>query len=224
MKAIPKSFLLAGCALVLAGCASQMNPVGESKFDCNRRQDAKSPHCRSFRAVDQATDAPLPKSRFDQAFSISEMDRLTGISPDDSTPKTAQIKEGVIAIPLLPHQVRNDAPLTGQPVREGPVVQRVWIKRHVDGRDVLTENTVVYREIKPTRWAGFPTPAAQVGVDAPYPRRPKEEPATTAPRGTQAQPSQEGSTEFNQPGNNTGAAPESAFDPSVIGSSTSLPR
>ncbi len=223
MKAIQKASLLAGCAVLLAGCATQMNPVGEAKFDCNRRQDAKSPHCRSFRAVDQATDAPLPQSRYDQAFSISEMDRLTGISPDDSNPKSSPSKERSKVPPLLPHQVRNDAPLTGQPVREGPVVQRVWIKRHVDGRDVLTEDTVVYREIKPTRWAGFPTPAAQVGVDVPYPRRPKEEATTPPQRTNQAQPQQAPTPEFNQPGNNPDATPESAFDPAVNGSTT-LPR
>lgn len=222
MKAIQKASLLAGCAALLAGCATQMNPVGEAKFDCNRRQDAKSPHCRSFRAVDQATDAPLPQSRYDQAFSISDMDRLTGISPDDASLKASPGKEGAKTPPLLPHQVRNDAPLTGQPVREGPVVQRVWIKRHVDGRDVLTEDTVVYREIKPTRWAGFPTPAVQVGVDAPYPRRPKEETATPPQRSNQPQPQQTPSPEFNQPGNSD-AMPESAFDPAINGSTT-LPR
>jgi conjugal transfer pilus assembly protein TraV len=223
MKAIFKATVLSICVAVLAGCASQMNPIGESKFDCNRRQDAKSPHCRSFRAVDQATDAPLPKSRFDQAFSISEMDRLTGISPDDTRPKAEMSREGVSASPLLPHQVRNDAPLTGQPVREGPIVQRVWIKRHVDGRDVLTENTVVYREIKPTRWAGFPTPAIQAGVGATYPRRPKEETPNATARSNAAQPQQEAPPEFNQPGNSSGATPEPAFNPAVNGSS-SLPR
>lgn len=223
MKAIQKASLLVGCAILLAGCATQMNPVGEAKFDCNRRQDAKSPHCRSFRAVDQATDAPLPQSRYDQAFSISEMDRLTGISPDDSNPKAHPSKDGPKVLPLLPHQVRNDAPLAGQPVREGPVVQRVWIKRHVDGRDVLTEDTVVYREIKPTRWAGFPTPTTQVGVDMPYPRRPKEEATTPQQRSNQVPPQQANSPEFNQPGNNTDATPESAFDPAVNGSPT-LPR
>jgi len=218
-----KSTSLIACVLLLGGCAAQMNPVGEAKFDCNRRQDSKSPHCRSFRAVDQATDAPLPQSRYDQAFSISDMDKLTGISPDDQKPNTAAKTDTKPANQLLPHQLRNDAPLAGQPVREGPVVQRVWIKRHVDGRDVLTEDTVVYREIKPTRWAGHPTPTTQVGVDAPYPRRPKEEGAAAQAKQPQPPNSPGPTPEFTQPGVNTDVGRESAFDPAVNGSK-SLPN
>ncbi len=216
MKQIKYASLIA-VALVLTGCAARMNPVGEAKFDCNRRQDAKSPHCRSFRAVDQATDAPLPASRYDQAFSIADMDRLTGISPDGQ--KNPGLSSGNKPISVLPHQVRNDASLAGQPVREGPVVQRVWIKRHVDGRDVLTEDTVVYREIKPTRWAGFPTPTIQAGVDAPYPRRPLKEEGSITPITQAPQVGTESPTlEFTQPGINPSSGRESASDPAVPGS------
>lgn len=183
----PKKSVIALLAItLLAGCASSMNPIGEAKFDCNRKQDAKSQYCRSFKAVEASTAGEVPASRFDKEFKLSDLDRLTGISPDDARPASTGAavnfpKSATAAIPisapptqraLLPHQVVNaETVLDGLPVREGPVVQRIWIKRFVDGRDVLTENTVVYREIKGTRWSGFDEPVggtAQRPTDYPH--------------------------------------------------------
>ncbi|OYU42281.1 MAG: hypothetical protein CFE44_24860, partial [Burkholderiales bacterium PBB4] len=185
-KILPASIAAITC--LLAGCAAQMNPVGEAKFDCNRRQDSRSPHCRSFKSVDASTNGELPNSRFDKEFKVSDLDRLYGIDPDEvvvEKPKSTPAKAA------LPHQRRNEPPLAGSPVREGPVIQRVWIKRFVDGRDLLTENTVVYKEIKGTKWAGFDAVGTDNMADAKtYPRRPPEAipPSTGAmrdPRQTQ---------------------------------------
>lgn len=220
----PVLLVVAAIALsALAGCANQMNPIGEAKFDCNRRQDAKSPYCRSFRSVDAATAPELPDSRFDKNFTISELDKLNGIAPDNVQADTE--KKTVVAPTLLPHQRLPEPELTGAPVREGPVIQRVWIKRFVDGRDVLTENTVVYKEIKPTRWAGFDTKTPSVGDTKNYPRRPAEQ--TPASLQSQANPSQtpvaQNAPEFSQP--NSGEASESVMNPAANGfNSNSMPK
>jgi conjugal transfer pilus assembly protein TraV len=206
--------LIATITCLLAGCAAQMNPVGEAKFDCNRRQDSRSPHCRSFKSVDASTNGELPNSRFDKEFKVSDLDRLNGIDPDDAVVdknKTPPIK---IA---RPHQRRNEPPLAGSPVREGPVIQRVWIKRFVDGRDLLTENTVVYKEIKGTKWAGFDSIGTKNMVNTnTYPRRPAE--VTPTAIGGIREQRQTPAPEFSQPGHPESAEP--ALDPSVNGSST----
>lgn len=226
MKSSKFSILASVCALlVLQGCASQMNPVGEVKFDCNRRQDAKSPYCRSFRSVDASTSGEIPQSRFDKDFQMEELDRLIGISPDEDAKgeSNANSKPKQVRPVVLPHQVRQEPPLLGAPVREGPVVQRVWVKRFVDGNDVLTENTVVYKEIRGNRWAGFDGQGSSlIGDQRVYPHRPPEAktPPTTNP--TPGDPQRTQGTppnEFNQPGSNSEQS-ESAFDPAVSGSQT----
>lgn len=226
MKSTKFSILASVCALlVLQGCASQMNPVGEVKFDCNRRQDAKSPYCRSFRSVDASTSGEIPQSRFDKDFQMEELDRLIGISPDEEAKgeSNANSKPKQARPVVLPHQVRQEPPLLGAPVREGPVVQRVWVKRFVDGNDVLTENTVVYKEIRGNRWAGFDGQGSSViGDQRVYPHRPLEPqptPAANSSSGDAQRPQGTPSNEFNQPGSNSEQS-ESAFDPAVSGSQT----
>ena len=154
---------------------------------------------------------------------MEELDRLIGISPDEDT-KTESAAIGKKPRPvILPHQIRQESPLSGAPVREGPVVQRVWVKRFVDGNDVLTENTVVYKEIRGNRWAGFEGQGTSlIGDQRTYPRRPIET-APTASNNTNVQDAQrpQGAppTEFNQPGSNSEPS-EAAFDPAVSGSQT----
>lgn len=225
MKSSKFSILASVCTLlVLQGCASQMNPVGEVKFDCNRRQDAKSPYCRSFRSVDASTTGEIPQSRFDKEFNMEELDRLIGISPDEEAKGESNIN-GKPKQPrpvTLPHQMRQEPALVGAPVREGPVVQRVWVKRFVDGNDVLTENTVVYKEIRGNRWAGFDGQGSSViGDQRTYPHRPVEPQPVQAANTNPDAPRPPGapSTEFNQPGSNSEQT-ESAFDPAVSGSQT----
>lgn len=218
-------FGVAAAVILLQGCAAQFNPIGETKFDCNRKQDAKSSFCRSFKSVDASTIGELPRSRFDKEFNMREFDRLTGISPDDAenVEPTSNGKNGAKNDVVLPHQVRQSQPLTGMPVREGPVVQRVWIKRFVDGSDLLTETTVVYKEIKGTRWAGTQEQVAAQAAKNIYPRKPVDQSADTL----QASPSKKmpqvtSKVEFSQPGSDAEAS-ESAFDPAVSGSA-SMPK
>jgi conjugal transfer pilus assembly protein TraV len=152
----PTLFAISAAVLFLSGCANSFNPIGEGKFDCNRKQDPKSPLCRSFKSVEASTATPLPQSRFDVEFKISDYDRLTGIAPDDPAPAAQQpTVNPPVVMHSLPHQAKPTALPAGTPVREGPVVQRVWVKRFVDDRDLLTESTIVYKEIRPTQWSGF---------------------------------------------------------------------
>ena len=208
--------LTATAAVLLQGCASAMNPVGESKFDCNRKQDAKSPYCRSFKAVEAATAADLPKSRFDQEFTLSEIDRMTGIAPDDKKTVALPVALQVNATTILPHQAGYGQPLAGVPVREGPVIQRVWVKRFVDDRDLLTENTIVYKEIRNTRWAGFDA-SSQSGNGLPgaYPHKPAV--VVPAPQQTKDTEKSQDTTDFKQPGDNFSGQDETAPTPAGSG-------
>lgn len=205
---------------ILQGCGSMMNPIGEAKFDCNRKQDAKSPYCRSFKSVERSTNGDIPPSRFDQTFKMSDLDRMTGIAPDDVYEKDQN--KSIDKPTLLPHQKSAyGQPLAGAPVREGPVIQRVWIKRFVDGSDLLTENTVVYKEIRSTRWHGFDGREDGISKNT-YPHRLTESVSAEDKPSNQNGQSQ---MEFSQPGQPTEFA-ESVNDPAVSGtsSSTSMPQ
>lgn len=215
--------LLSG-VLFLPSCASVMNPIGEAKFDCNRKQDAKSPYCRSFKSVEASTAGAIPPSRFDKEFRMSDLDRAIGIAPDEE--RGTKLDKDNNKLPdqqiLLPHQTHPESSLVGAPVREAAVIQRVWIKRFVDGRDLLTENTIVYKEIRGTRWVGFDGPKSNIAAQIrAYPHRVSEvTPANTSiPTETQTS----ASTEFSQPGTQA-AFSEAANDPAESGQSTSMPQ
>ncbi len=135
---------------LLSGCASLFTPQGSEHFDCNRKENADSPYCHSFRGATESTNATLPKTRYDESVSMSEADRLQGIAPTATTKTTSGNTSD-----YLPGVGRAES-LNGAPVREAPVIQRVWIKQHVDSNDMLVGDTVVYKEIIAPHWSGFP--------------------------------------------------------------------
>jgi conjugal transfer pilus assembly protein TraV len=159
------------CALVV-GCSSLFNPVGQTKYECNRKEDPNSPHCHSFQAVETSTNGDLPKSRYGQQFDLGEYDKLTGIAPITPAPPAAAsaasaTEAGMSASssapqstdkpkkrPLLPHEHTTE-PLKGQPVRVGPIIMRTLVSRYVDDGDRLHESSVVFREVSGNRWQGF---------------------------------------------------------------------
>lgn len=185
-------------SLLVSGCAGWLTPMGVDKYDCNRRQDPNSPFCRSYKSVNAATKEDLPDSRYDQPYSVTEIDELTGIAPKDQRgakpPKIASSIAG-----HLPHQqihARDQYPLSGGPVRVGPQIQRTWIKRYKDDRDMLTENTVVYKEVRGNRWAGFDEgrsgPGMRIGA---YPHKPAIEGSAQAKTPAQPAPQEFSSSE-----------------------------
>lgn len=177
-------------ALTMSGCVNMLTPLGKNKYDCNRKEDPNSPYCRSFKAVESATSEELPLSRYDQPTSMAEFDRLTGVAPDQTTPKS---------MVQLPHLASNAQGIpgiaTGTPVRLAPVIQRIWIKSFVDANDSITSDVIVYREVIPARWSGF-----QAGENVSnssvgrFPFKPMDKPSP--------QPANQegGSKGFNQPG------------------------
>lgn len=200
--------------LVLQGCSSMLNPVGDSRFDCNRKQDPKSPYCRSFKAVEAGTATDLPKSRFDMEFSLSDSDRRTGVAPDDiSQAALPPALKPTHTNAILPHQLGYGKPPPGAPVREGPVIQRVWVKRFVDDRDLLTENTIVYKEIRGTRWSGFDS-AGQIGNGTPgaFPHRVIA--PSAAPLQSKEADKAADTAEFKQPGDSTTGLDDDPITPS----------
>ncbi|NHR07801.1 TraV family lipoprotein [Chromobacterium haemolyticum] len=210
-------------ATALTGCSSMFTPMGDDKWDCNRKQDPNSPHCRSFKAVESGTSGPLPASRFDREFNLSEVDALNKIAPEPSRNKNiaAQVNLGA-----LPHQRITAPSIAGLPVREGPVIQRTLIKRWVDENDTLNEGSVVYREIRGNKWAGFTAVnRSQDGGINPnvYPHR-EEDASSIEVEKTGAKfkvpPTQTQQQNFSQPATaNVNGAPESETSPSVNGDS-----
>jgi hypothetical protein len=111
------------------------------------------------------------------------------------------------------------------PVRVGPLVQRVWIKRYVDDHDMLVSNTYVYKEIVPAHWSGYPTDASTQGTEtgAPYPHRPAETPAPAPVDHQAAAQSAPSPNEFAQPGHL--AVPANVVpSPTTTNGTSSLPQ
>lgn len=165
----------AALAVALAGCS--FNPIGDSNFDCNRR-DNPSEYCRSFKALEKSTNGPLPESRFDKEFRMSDYDRATGIAPRESAalPSTTTMAPAGATAAVLPHQRANaaGAPVAGMPVRRAPVVQRIFIKRFVDDNDSLQDDMIVYREVAGPRWTGFDAGGRDARAPGAFPHRPKD--------------------------------------------------
>ena len=203
------------CAVpVLSGCPAAFNPIGSNSYDCNRKQDPSSIYCHSFKAVEASTNGELPPSRFDSELNFSQYDKATDIAPvgqrnTAASPIRSGSGEPVVmgsggpavqgsATPGTVRTVAVDGMPDGMPVREGPVIQRTWIKHFVDGNDMLTSDTTVYKEIVGSHWSGFdggnPAGAAR-GV---YPHKPVDSKALEAAKPSQPDTSQR--TDFIQPG------------------------
>jgi hypothetical protein len=203
-----KVFALLAVAATLAGCS--FNPIGESTFDCNRKENP-SEYCRSFKALEKSTNGPLPESRFDKEFKMSDHDRATGIAPD---PVPAAGSGGVAGPGVLPHQRLNAAgdPVAGMPVRKAPVVQRVKIKRFVDENDSLQDDVIVYREVRGARWSGFDGAGQETRVAGAYPHRANNSNAAE----TEQEPSSPQQTNLAQPGGGIDGAAGSAMLPAGL--------
>jgi len=200
---------------LLGGCVNMLTPLGENKYDCNRKEDPDSKFCHSFRAVDQSTAGTLPESRYDTLINFNEYDRLTGIAPPAvaDTPKFGGERSstlppekgfsggqsgvsGAVRLPL-PHQVGDTSRIDGLPVRIGPIVQRYWIKSFTTADDSLVQSTVVYKETVPTHWAGFPVSSKQGQPGRTnYPHKPQE---PTRPSAVQQQDQSRAGNGFIQP-------------------------
>lgn len=198
----------------LGGCAKWFNPMGDNKYDCNRKEDPDSPYCHSFRAVEAATSNDIPDSRYDEEMSIAEADERSGIAPRKSKKRSkakksapnSKNKEAPEASPLYVagNQAGSALP-TGTPVRVGPVLQRTWIKSFDDNNDLLTSDLYVYKEVVPTHWAGR-TPGNSYNKTAPgaYPHKPlpvSPTPALSPNQTTNSVPDQPSvNLDFSQPG------------------------
>ena len=151
-------------ALSATGCAQLLTPLGAENYDCNRKENPASPYCHSFRAVADGTNTPIPDSRYDAAVKIEEADRMNGIAPsapagaDSHAQRPQRFDEQSDAQHRAAPAPRQPGPLTppdGSPVRVAPLVQRTWIKRHVEQGDRLVGTTYLYKEVTRGHWQGF---------------------------------------------------------------------
>jgi hypothetical protein len=191
-------------AASLAACTNLLTPLGAEKYDCNRKEDPASPYCHSFRSVEKGTTGPLPDSRYDEVMRMSDYDRMTGIAPVgkarlDTPAVSATTQQPATQSAATPSESKQP-PATEVPLRIGPLVQRVWVKRFVDGNDMLISDTRVYKEIVPAHWAGFSSgESSESPSGVAYPHRPAKSSADTPTKPSRdgAKPSTPG---FVQPG------------------------
>lgn len=155
--------------LTLSACTSLLTPLGSDKYDCNRKENPASPYCHSFRSVADGTNMPMPDSRYDTAVRIADVDKLAGIAPpavvgaSGSSDASAHVERSTADIlaaagPIAtraPRQQGKTGPTDASPVRVAPLVQRTWVKRHVEQDDRLVGSTYLYKQISQGHWDGF---------------------------------------------------------------------
>ena len=204
-------------AATLTACS--FNPVGESTFDCNRKENP-SEYCRSFKALEKSTNGPLPESRFDKEFRMSDYDRANGLAPDAAPEKSGTNGTAAGAgtySAVLPHNraAQGTDLVPGAPVRRAPVIQRVFIKQFVDENDMLQGDVVVYKEVKGSKWTGFDatTAAASTGGPAIYPHRTQNSPVV----GSEIAPPAGQGPSFSQPDSNAEGTGGTAIPPAANG-------
>lgn len=187
--AVAARLVVVATVVGVSGCAQLLTPLGAENYDCNRKENPASPYCHSFRAVADGTNAPIPDSRYDAAVKLEEADRMNGIAPtaaagsDGSTQRSlhvedpAPVQRGLVA---PARQAGPFAPPDGSPVRVAPLVQRTWIKRHVEQGDRLVGSTYLYKEVTRGHWQGFAeAPAGSEGSRGPSrPHLPSEDDAS----------------------------------------------
>ncbi len=226
----PSAIYLMLISLSLTGCASMFNPIGENKYDCNRKENPNSPYCHSFRAVEQATSNDVPDSRYDQKMNIADTDKLTGIAPinNSSSTTTHDNQRSISPITTLP-TVSNTAFPAGTPVRIAPVIQRIWIKSFNDKNDMLTSDQVVYKEVVPPHWAGQTpnqiTPGASLGgLPGAYPHKPTALPVTSTSTVAPLVQSEQriDNASFSQPGSQAPVGETGSALPDI--SATTMPK
>lgn len=212
-----KFIAIALAAATLSACS--FNPIGESTFDCNRKENA-SEYCRSFKALEKSTNGTLPESRFDKEFRMSDFDRANGLAPDapSDKPSTNSLPSGAsVYAAVLPHNraTQGSDLVAGAPVRRAPVIQRVFIKQFVDENDMLQGDVVVYKEVKGSKWTGFDatSSSASTGGPAIYPHKTQDSPVVAV---EPTAPASQGAN-FSQPEGNAEGTGGTATPPAVNG-------
>jgi conjugal transfer pilus assembly protein TraV len=205
----------ASMALLLTACS--FNPVGESTFDCNRKENP-SEYCRSFKALEKSTNGTLPESRFDKEFRMSDYDRANGLAPDAKKDQPLREAPTGSFAGALPHNRSAQASelVSGAPVRRAPVIQRVFIKQFVDENDMLQGDVVVYKEVKASKWTGFDAARSALpgGGQLLYPHKAQDSPVSVVDGN--AAPTTQGPA-FSQPEGNTEVAGGTAPSPAANG-------
>ena len=144
-----------GASSFLVGCS--FAPIGENKFDCNRK-DAPEGYCRNVHAVLESTDGTVPATKYGQKFDIEDYDAAVGYTDGVVEKKGGKDgKGGVVVVGGgLPHNagVKMER-IEGAPVRQAPVIQKVFIKPFVDENDILHEGGVAFKEVQTGKWTGF---------------------------------------------------------------------
>jgi type IV conjugative transfer system lipoprotein TraV len=214
--------LTASAATLISACS--FAPIGNNSFECNRK-DSPAAYCKSFKAVERSTNGTLPETKFEKPFDMNDYDAAFDLSvkADKDNKKDKAVAQ------VLPHNmgVANQAVVDGGPVRQAPVIQRMYIKKFVDENDVLHQDQIVYKEVKGSKWAGFDSGSAAnnlnggvlyphkvKGTEAMFSGDSKEDVAQQEPE--ENNQGQTGNQGFSQANGST-VAGESALTPAASG-------
>ena len=188
---IKRIFLTASSIALLLGlnACSVFRPVGQENFNCNGKNSA-DPYCRSFKGVDRSTTGDIPDTKFDAAFNYVDRDKYMGDYVDNNGKPTKEATQAA-AHGTLPHELNNTGAsiIPGAPVRQAPVVQKIWVNRYIDGADKLHQPVEIYQEVIGSHWSGF-VPGQQTksnSEDRTYPHFPEKITNKDAPNTAVAQ-------------------------------------
>jgi len=207
-----KLLITATATTLISACS--FAPIGNNSFECNRK-DSPAAYCKSFKAVERSTNGTLPETKFEKPFDMNDYDAAfdLNVKADKDNKKDKALSQ------VLPHNmgVPSQAFVDGGPVRQAPVIQRMYIKKFVDENDVLHQDQIVYKEVKGSKWAGFDSGSAANNLNGGvlYPHKVKGSEAmftdNSKPEGMQQEPDdsnqgQTGNQGFSQANGSTVAS------------------
>ncbi|WP_234484831.1 type IV conjugative transfer system lipoprotein TraV [Noviherbaspirillum pedocola] len=150
---------------VLTGCASALNPAGESTFSCPGMPQGII--CKTPMAVYKSTEQMPAETEYDMPIGKHLDDKEGGASMSYALPKATPANHSAGA-------ASRNVSMTGtaivkssksKPIREPAQVMRIWIAEWTDKNDDLHYPGYLFTEIQPRRWSvGKPESAGRNSI------------------------------------------------------------
>lgn len=157
---VSKSILVSAVLLtMLDGCASALNPVGESAFSCPGKPQGIT--CKTPSAVYKSTQGSLPETENDKP--------MAGTVAGDRAAKDVKVTQADSSVNRInpPSKMDTDVKVP-LPVRSSAQVMRIWIAPWIDKNEDLHVPSFLYTEVVARKWNLGQTEFAGNGVNVPF--------------------------------------------------------
>lgn len=158
IKTSKNAFILTSAISILSGCASALNPVGESSFSCPGMPQGVT--CKTPGAVYKSTQGSIAESESDKPL-------LKNSAIGKSNAERQHSPNAAVNRINPPSKVGADVKVP-LPVRASSQVMRIWIAPWIDKNEDLHVPSFLYTEVTPRRWNLGQTSFAGNGVNVPY--------------------------------------------------------